>query len=522
MQRSVQSGQSMPERMEKHTRKSWYDKSFNHKTTTTMGLLTPLACKEVNAGERMNLYSELQLMFAPLLLPIMHQCYYTLDWFYVRNGALWPNDSDGGGGWEAFYLDNPENLSVDWAWTQYTRAQAVDTECIMNYFGFNAPPTSGTLILQTRVGAMPISAYVLIYDNFFRNDQIQLPRWKPLTSGENTVTLNAQLPNFLCLRRNWPRDYYTSATPAPQYGADIFIPYMSIDPETGEFKQVTVLNTDGTLPAAGSVLASGGVLKDSTTDPIVLQLSGTIRQFRYNSDLLEFLERRNRGGDKYADNVHRATGWNPDPLMINRPKWIGGTRGQVNISSVLSTAEVGEYTVGGYAGRALAQGSSPKFSFTAPDYGFVMAIFTCYPKASYYSGQERMWARTNILDYMFEEFALIGDQPLKNKEVWFSWYDADIAWNEETFGYLPQYCEWKYSNDIVSGQMRTLWESFHLGRKFVGAGEVILNDEFITCTPDIGRVFVVDAEAGEHEIYMHCYMGIEIERALPYYGIPKL
>jgi len=170
----------------------------------------------------------------------------------------------------------------------------------------------------------------------------------------------------------------------------------------------------------------------------------------------------------------------------------------------------------------LAQGSSPKFSFTAPDYGFVMALLTVYPKASYYSGQEQMWVRDNKMKYMWEQFALIGDQPLKNKEVWFSWYDADIAWNDETFGYLPQYCDWKYSNDIVSGQMRSLWESFHLGRKFTGAGEVILNSEFITCTPDIGRVFVVDAEAGEHEIYIQAYMGIEIERQLPYYGIPKL
>jgi len=165
---AIKVGQSVPERYEKHEKKNWFSFGFNHKTTLTMGTLVPMACKQFYPGELVRLKSEIMMYFAALYLPIMHQCYFTWDWFYVRNGALWPNDSDGGSGWEAFYLDNPENLSVDWAWTQYTRAQAVDTECIMNYLGFNAPPASGTLILQTRVGALPISAYVLIYDNFFR------------------------------------------------------------------------------------------------------------------------------------------------------------------------------------------------------------------------------------------------------------------------------------------------------------------------------------------------------------------
>lgn len=125
------------------------------------------------------------------------------------------------------------------------------------------------------------------------------------------------------------------------------------------------------------------------------------------------------------------------------------------------------------------------------------------------------------MDYMWEQFALIGDQPIRNKEVWFSWYDADIAWNDEIFGYLPQYTQWRYSNDIVSGQMRTLWESFHLGRKFEAAGDVVLNSDFITCTPDVGRVFVIDEEAGEHEIYVHAYNKIEILRRLPKFGLPE-
>jgi len=238
--------------------------------------------------------------------------------------------------------------------------------------------------------------------------------------------------------------------------------------------------------------------------------------------MTEYLERSLRSGDRYRDFVKRNFDWDPNPLFIDRPVWIGGYTGNVVISEVMATAESTNVVVGNYAGKALASDSSPVFEYTCPDYGFIMCLFSVYPKASYYSGLENMWVRSSKMDYMWEQFAQIGDQPLRNKEVWFSWYDADIDWNDEIFGYLPQYAQWRYSNDIVSGQMRTLWEAFHLGRKFSAATDVVLNSEFITCTPDIGRVFVVDAEAGEHEIYVHAYNRIEILRRLGRFGLPQL
>jgi len=244
-----------------------------------------------------------------------------------------------------------------------------------------------------------------------------------------------------------------------------------------------------------------------------------------------FLERHLRTGGvsgstnngvRWNDFVKANFDWTPNPLYIDRPVWLGGYQGDVFIQEVMSTAEVGDFTVGQYAGQALAMDGTPYFSYTAPDYGFVMGIYTCYPKASYYSGLDNMWRRESKMSYMWEQFAYIGDQPIKNKEVWFSWYTSDAAWNDEIFGYLPQGAQFRYNNDIVSGQMRTLWESFHLGRKFTAASQVVLNSDFITCTPDIGRVFVVDAEAGEHEIYMHMYNDIQVLRKYPKSAIPSI
>jgi len=531
MKRRIESGNTLPERMEHHADKSWFSLSFNHKTTTSMGMLIPLATKEVYPGELVRLQNEIKLMFAQLYLPIMHQCYFTCDWFYVRNGTLWDRGASPVDNWETFIKEDPMQTATEWPWFYYKRADAVFTDGILNYMGFNAPPGSGTLISQIKVSALPPLAYAQIWNQYFRNDQIQPDIFAVsefVQGGDNTTFIEQLLPDLRVLRRNWPRDYYTSATPTPQQGENVLIPSFATDPETGDFVPQKIFKLDGTDALAGAQLetksATGMTVLgyNASADPLVLQLSSTIRDFRYAAQMTEYLERSLRAGDRYVDFVQRNFGYNPNPLYIDRPVWIGGYTGDIFISEVLATAEAGDYTVGEYTGQALARDNTPIFTYQCPDYGFIMCLITVYPKASYYSGLENMWTRVTKMDYMWEQFALIGDQPMKNKEVWFSWYDADIDWNDEIFGYLPQYTQHKYSNDIVSGQMRTLWEGFHLGRKFIQASDVVLNSDFITCTPDIGRVFNVDAEAGEHECFVHAFNKIEVLRRLPKNALPQL
>lgn len=525
----IPASSTFPERPEIHADKTWHELGFNHKTTASMGMLIPLACKEVYPGELVKLQTEIKMRFAALYLPIMHQCYFTCDWYYVTNRQLWPvNNSEVGDGWEEFIKQDPITGPVGWPYFGYKQSDAVFTSGLLNYLGFNAPPPSGTLIAETDVSALPVSAYIKIYDEYYRNDQIQPAKWEPLVQGDNSTNLEAALPDLKVLRRNWPRDYYTSATPLPQQGANVLIPSYATDPITGDFEPQKLFLLNGGDPSDGQAL---GVTSDGTTPRylgdgnntyINLQLSSTIRDFRYAAQMTEYLERSMRAGDRYRDFVYSNFKWDPQPMFVDRPVWIGGYTGDVIISDVMATAKGTDVVVGDYAGKALASEITPVFSYTCPDYGLVMCLFTCYPKASYYSGLDNMWRRTSKMDYMWEQFAQIGDQPIRNKEVWFSWYDADIDWNEEIFGYLPQYAQWRYSNDIVSGQMRTIWEAFHLGRKFTAASQVVLNSDFITCTPDIGRCFVVDAEAGEHEIYIHAYNKISILRRLGRFGLPQL
>jgi len=160
MKKQIRSGNTFPERMEKHANANWYDLSFNHKTTLTMGNLIPLMVKEVNPGENIRLQCEVMMRFAGLYLPIMHQCYFTLDYYYATNRLLWPKSTVGdyNNGWEQFIKQDPITGSVTWPYLTYSRANAVSTNGLLNYMGFNAPPSSGTLILSTEVGELPVNA----------------------------------------------------------------------------------------------------------------------------------------------------------------------------------------------------------------------------------------------------------------------------------------------------------------------------------------------------------------------------
>jgi len=385
MKRRIESGQTFPERMETHAPANWFDLGFNDKTTTTMGLLVPLATKEVYPGEKVRLANEIKLMFAPLFLPIFHQCYFTCDWFFVTYDQLWKRGANPIDNWQSFIKQDPNNAGTIPPRFNYLRADAIHTDGIINYMGYNAPPATGTLRIQQEISAIPPVAYAKIWNDYYRNDQIQGDIFAVaefLQGGDNSVFVDQLVPNLRALRRNWPRDYYTSATPTPQLGENVLIPSYAIDPVTGNAIAQKLFNKDFTVPTAGttSIGSSGTFVKSIGGTEIVLQLSSTIRDFRYAAQTTEFLERHLRAGDRYNDFVVRNFGYNPNPLYIDRPVWIGGYTGDVFISEVLSTAEVGSFTVGSYAGQAMARDNTPVFSYTCPDYGLVMCLFSVYPK----------------------------------------------------------------------------------------------------------------------------------------------
>lgn len=522
-------------------KKNLFDLSHDHKTTFSMGQLIPFLTLETLPGDDFRIDYELMCRFAPLYLPIMHRCDLSVHYFYVPWRILWDK-------WEEYITQKEDLLPPYYAEEILTAGFGLDGRSfpITNYMGFPSRTDIAEGSEPIYINAGPLAAYWKIYNEYYRNSQIQPEIEIPLNAGDNDYTgwtlYNNEAPLFVA-NRLWNRDYFTSAVPTPQVGAEILVPISD-----GNLAS-TLRELDYTTPAAGNlaVNVTGEFISSGAPgNPLGLdiqEVSASMRNFRLAARMLEFLERLMRTGQRYRDFLKGHFGVDPDPGTIDLPVYIGGSKGRIIISEVMSTAETEDVPVGAYAGQALAvESGKSQVKYFCKEHGFIIGIINIQPRSSYFQGLERMWTRGvgvpievsvpspgSVYDYAFEQFAAIGDQAILQKELLYSHYTsvpANAARNEETFGYIPRFSEYRWHNDIVSAEMRTIWLSFHLSRLFTidaleQLTEPVLNSEFVQCFPRIADIFQVGA-AQQHEIYAHIFNNVQVWRSLPKFGIPTL
>jgi len=96
----------------------------------------------------------------------------------------------------------------------------------------------------------------------------------------------------------------------------------------------------------------------------------------------------------------------------------------------------------------------------------------------------RTWNRRIKEDFWQEELQHIGQQAVKNKEVY-----AAGASPDDTFGYQDRYDEYRRTESSIAGEFRTDLDFWHFARIFSSAPA--LNSDFVKCVPADDRVFAV-------------------------------
>jgi hypothetical protein len=135
------------------------------------------------------------------------------------------------------------------------------------------------------------------------------------------------------------------------------------------------------------------------------------------------------------------------------------------------------------------------------------------PKPAYQQGIPKTYLKRDSLDYFWPSFAHIGEQAVQQQEIY-----AYTSINEETFGYIPRYAEYKYMPSRVAGDFRTSLNYWHLGRIF--GGNPLLNQDFIEVDPqDATRIFAVEGD--EDNLYIHHLNKIQAIRPMPVFGTPS-
>lgn len=154
----------------------------------------------------------------------------------------------------------------------------------------------------------------------------------------------------------------------------------------------------------------------------------------------------------------------------------------------------------------------------ATEHGIIMVLMSCTPKTAYQQGIERKWKRFDKFDYYWPEFAQLGEQEVKNHEIYYN--GAANNNPDATFGYQERYAEYKYGRSSVHGDYKDSMSYAHLGRIF--SSEPGLNEGFMQVkSGETDRIFAVQ-EGGTNSLWAQLAHNISAIRPMPRLYRPRL
>jgi hypothetical protein len=487
-----------------------------------MGQLTPIFIQDVLPGDKFRVNSEIFLRFAPLLAPVMHQINCYVHYFFVPNRLVWNE-------WEDFITGGSDGTSDPvMPFIQVTNAQKFKfgSGSLADYMGIPTVKGNETVVHPLSFSALPFRAYQLIFDEYYRDQNLREPVACGTAGGEVTGETNLQ-KHLHTRTRAWEKDYFTSALPWAQRGPEVLMP---LDAEINYHDETRIFSQNqGSLPngavsqISGVPGSTGGRLTTSGGDRMkIVNIQSiengniTINDLRRSIKLQEWLEKNARAGSRYIEQILSHFGVKSSDSRLQRPEYLGGGKAPVTISEVLSSFQDGaSEPQGNMSGHAVSVGRSNSFKKSFEEHGYIIGIMSVIPRTAYQQGLPRHFSKFDRFDHYWPEFANIGEQEIKMKEL-FTTYDGPNQ-NEQTFGYQSRYAEYKFQPTTVHGNFKDTLAYWHMGRIFENAPD--LNNSFVSADPT-DRIFAVND--GNNNLYCQIFNKVDALRPLPYFGTPTL
>uniref|UniRef100_A0AAU8AWH2 Major capsid protein n=1 Tax=Dulem virus 215 TaxID=3145692 RepID=A0AAU8AWH2_9VIRU len=539
-----------------------FDMSCVNTTTITSDFLYPVYCNFVLPGDSWNLsVSNFIRMIAPLDVPMMDNLYVDYHFFFVPFRLVWQHA-------KYFFGEQDRNPESD---TDYTIPQitfdasvakkdnykgdvphAGLPQCgsIYDYLGLPIQGTDGLLAGNFSVNALPLRAYNLIYDDWYRDEQ--RVDYSYYNNGDEATTAD----KYVLLKRGKRFDYFTSTLLEPQLGDPVDIPLGTSAPVSvyGNGMTLGLINGavqvglsghgnnnyfGGTTNSYGAPAGTGvgtistpntsfGLAVDPTKSGIVgiADLSSasaaTVASLRQAFQMQAYQEIQARGGSRYVEYVYNQFGV-IQPDILSRPEYLGGMHQRLTVQPIVQNSSTDSTSPQGtLTGIVYGANSEHGFTRSFTEHGYILGIMNIYSDLTYFQGLERHWSWQTSLDLPIPIFANLTDEAIYNKQLVLTGNPAN---DEGIFGYGERYSYAKYANNTLTGLVRpnaplTIGQ-WSLAEMFSSVPKN--TSDFILSNTPISRVEAVNQPNGSnnaHAFIVNQKFTGNVVRCLPAYSDP--
>lgn len=512
---------------------------MGHSLVTTMntGDIVPIYWKECLAGDscKMNV-AELVRMTTPIN-PVMDNAY--IDTYFFKVPLRLVDEH-----FEEMFGENKKD-----AWTQTEEFVTPKTQApeggwtkgsLASYFGM--PQGVDGIEFSSHY----LRSYVLCFNEWFRNQNITEPA--ELSLGQETTAGSNGTDYVTDLQKGGApakavkfADYFTRALPEPQKGPDVFLPLGNTAPIIGTDNIPEGRTVDSNL--LGKELSSYRATSSPTGGIAVLQSNDTTQGTSQNYDTsiglaadlslaegatinqlrqafaIQRLYELDSNGTRFIEIIQNHFKVRVPDARLQRPEYVGGKRVNINMQDVLQHSSTDTTSpLGHEAGESKTIDNSQFIETAFVEPSILLGLAVIRTDHSYQQGIERAFSRTDRLSYYWPELANLGEQQIKNKEI----FAQGTSEDDEIFGYQEAWAEYRYEQNIVTGEMNSNYEtpldSWHYADDY--SELPTLSDEWIRET----RVNVDRTLAIQNQDQFKCsfYFDSTWYRPLPIYSIPSL